>query len=113
MDMWLYDTVDRLSRRAPREWIAALSPVVAAPLVEWLRFEAADARGNAVIAGSGPVTDKFLADRYGPALRFARLVLGEPEQPPRCPTCGPTTLEPHPRREGAGRCSNCKGVLRG
>lgn len=25
-----------------------------------------------------------------------------------CPTCGPMPLEPHPRRPGIQRCSNCK-----
>lgn len=26
----------------------------------------------------------------------------------RCPTCGPHVTEPHPRRPGVNRCSNCK-----
>lgn len=28
-----------------------------------------------------------------------------------CPTCGPTATEPHPRRSGVDRCSNCKEWL--
>lgn len=28
-----------------------------------------------------------------------------------CPTCGPTTLEPHPRRSALSRCPNCKEWL--
>lgn len=28
-----------------------------------------------------------------------------------CPTCGPTAIEPHPRREGVSRCANCKEWL--
>lgn len=32
---------------------------------------------------------------------------------PVCPTCGPTTVEPHPRRSVAERCANCKTPLGG
>lgn len=28
-----------------------------------------------------------------------------------CPTCGPTKVEPHPRRPGVQRCANCKEWL--
>lgn len=59
-------------------WIATMSPVVAAPLAEWLRWTAVYARDDqAAASDSGVSTPRFMLAKYGAALAFARLVLGE------------------------------------
>lgn len=61
-------------------WSVLMQPTVASPLVEWLRtaaFEFEEADGPA--DGAGEAVESFVGSSARAALRFARLVLGEPE----------------------------------
>lgn len=57
-------------------WIAAMSPVVAAPLVAWLRSEAAEALDHVRAPGDPEHRSLTIARLFAPAVEFARLVLG-------------------------------------
>lgn len=51
----------------------------------------------------------LLSDVRVLAAKVAEALAGPaPEDDWRCPTCGPHATEPHPRRPGVLRCSNCK-----
>lgn len=65
LDMWLYDAVESLAAPGARDWIATMSPVVAAPLAAWLR--AMSSWTEAAYAPKG----------WSEAVEFARLVLNE------------------------------------
>lgn len=67
-ESWAYDSTDRLASEPARGWIATMSPVVAAPLVAWLRIVA-----SYVTSGEAIPND----EDYDAALAFARAVLGE------------------------------------
>jgi hypothetical protein len=64
-----------VERAGDATWIATMSPAVASPLVEWLRTARDDIAGWDS-GGQGYMLDMALR-RHAPALRFARLVLGE------------------------------------
>ncbi|MBZ6253588.1 hypothetical protein KVH27_35140 [Streptomyces olivaceus] len=77
--------------------------------------------------GGNTVTLHCQVDAIGPSERHPDLVKVElsfppekcpepvdaatPHGAPRCPTCGPTTAEEHPRNARVLRCVNCKERL--
>lgn len=71
---------------ADKAWMATMSPVVAAPLAEWLRAEAhladlCDARPDPIAEQLG-IDQAALAPFDSPAVALARALLGETEAAP-------------------------------
>lgn len=60
-----------------REWMEALSPAIAAPLVAWLRATARYMHYERGAVSSPENGRDFFAGKYEGAMEFARLILGE------------------------------------
>ena len=86
------ETADTEQGRADAEWIAAMSPAVAQPLVEWLRDAARRMEFHPHLSPEGSTMQRT-------ALAFARQVLGEP--------LNHDWFFPYDSHPGARECSRC------
>lgn len=81
VDTWVYDVTEGDASQAGKQWVETMNPTVAPPLVEWLReavFQYRDERAQGNIPSDA--LDRVWMQH--PAVRFARVVLGEPENTP-------------------------------
>lgn len=70
---WSRLNVFASAHASAREWMEALSPAIAAPLVAWLRLSADRMKDPGVRFFNG---EKWLPPEASEALEFARLILG-------------------------------------
>lgn len=74
---WAYDTRDRNAPQAAQRWLETMSPAVAGPLVAWMRSTARYLHFERGAVSSPENGRDFSEGKYGGALEFARLILGE------------------------------------